>query len=169
MEICKYFPFFIAPLKSFWDMQVSHCASLLVLAILQFLGLQHSFWNFEFFSSFPTKWSIICLSLLSIFSLLLPVFAFGMFYYCIFVWLSVHQADKWFMFAVLDAASGDSTELGASTSHFKELKTVACGILAVFAMTAASPVIAASQVKLSSLSPMITQMKQTPIIRILLH
>ena len=47
----------------------------------------------------------------------------------------------------LSAATWDCPELKASTSCFKELKTVACGILAVCAITAASPAIAANQVK----------------------
>lgn len=35
-----------------------------------------------------------------------------------------------------------------SFSQFKELRSVACGVLAVWAVTAASPVIAANQVKI---------------------
>ena len=64
----------------------------------------------------------------------------------------------------LSAASWDSPELKASSSQLKELKNVAFGILAVCAVTAASPVIAASQVKsiLSFFGSIITQMKQKP-------
>ncbi|RVW89027.1 Thylakoid lumenal 17.4 kDa protein, chloroplastic [Vitis vinifera] len=48
-------------------------------------------------------------------------------------------------FRISCSASWDSPELKASSSQLKELKNVAFGILAVCAVTAASPVIAASQ------------------------
>lgn len=47
----------------------------------------------------------------------------------------------------LYAAKRDGSESVENLSQFKELRNVACGILAVWAVTAASPVIAANQVK----------------------
>lgn len=49
------------------------------------------------------------------------------------------------------AAARDGSESKGSLFQFKELKSVACGILAVWAVTAASPVIAAGQVDSSLL------------------
>lgn len=44
------------------------------------------------------------------------------------------------------AVARDGSESKGGLFQFKELKSVACGILAVWAVTAASPVIAAGQV-----------------------
>jgi hypothetical protein len=48
-------------------------------------------------------------------------------------------------------AARDGSESKGSLFHFKEIKSVACGILAVWAVTAASPVIAANQVQFTLL------------------
>lgn len=48
----------------------------------------------------------------------------------------------------LHVAARDGSESVENLSQFKELRNVACGILAVWAVTAASPVIAANQVRI---------------------
>lgn len=48
--------------------------------------------------------------------------------------------------SLLGAASKDGREIKESACCFKELRNVACGALAVWAVAAASPVIAAGQV-----------------------
>lgn len=50
------------------------------------------------------------------------------------------------MLSLLGAASKEGCEIKESTCGFKELRNVACGVLAVWAVTGASSVIAASQV-----------------------
>ncbi|GMY07565.1 thylakoid lumenal 17.4 kDa protein, chloroplastic [Fagus crenata] len=45
----------------------------------------------------------------------------------------------------ITCSTRDGSESKGSPFHFKEIKSVACGVLAVWALTAASPVIAANQ------------------------
>lgn len=62
----------------------------------------------------------------------------------------------WWIFSIYyhddEAARRNSSEPKESFSHLKELKGVACGFLAAWAVTAASPVIAANQVSATSIS-----------------
>lgn len=46
-------------------------------------------------------------------------------------------------------AARDGSESKRSLFNFKEIKNVACGILAVWALNATSPVIAANQVQIT--------------------
>lgn len=55
--------------------------------------------------------------------------------------------DLFYIFDVIEAAQKCVSKSEESSSPFKELRTVACGLLAVCAVATASPVIAASQVK----------------------
>lgn len=50
------------------------------------------------------------------------------------------------MLGTWEEASSDGPELKENLSHIKQLKNVACGVLAVWTVTTASPVIAANQV-----------------------
>lgn len=63
-------------------------------------------------------------------------------YLCVFSLIS--KAD---MFSSMEAASKRVPKSEESSSPFKELRTVACGLLAVCTVATASPVIAANQVE----------------------
>lgn len=65
-----------------------------------------------------------------------------------FFFFNFIDQNEFYRLLILCAATRDDSKSVENLSQFKELRNVACGILAVWAVTAVSPVIAASQVKI---------------------